>query len=127
MKAGRDHHLPLCNQAINILNRIPNLIDNPFVFSSPKAGKHLNQGALLMLMRGMGHGNGGNKSNYVPHGFRSSFRDRSGEVSHYPHDVCEMALAHTIGNKVEAAYRRGNLLEKRRAKRKMMHCYLSFR
>jgi integrase len=50
----------------------------------------------------------------VPHGFRSSFRDWAGEVSSYPRDVCEMALAHVIENKVEAAYRRGDLFEKRR-------------
>ena len=71
--------------------------------------------AMLQLMRGMGYGVGGVHGDYVPHGFRSSFRDWSGEVSSYPRDVAEMALAHTIENKVEAAYRRGDLFEKRRA------------
>lgn len=56
-------------------------------------------------MRGMG---------YVPHGFRSSFRGWSGEVSNFPRDVAEMALAHVIENKVEVAYRRGDLFGKRR-------------
>jgi integrase len=70
--------------------------------------------ALLQLMRGMGYGVNGNRGGYVPHGFRSSFRDWAGEVSSYPRDVAEMALAHTIKNKVEAAYRRGDLFEKRR-------------
>jgi integrase len=56
----------------------------------------------------------GENGDYVPHGFRSSFRDWSGEASSFPHDVAEMALAHTIKNKVEAAYRRGDLFEKRR-------------
>ena len=71
--------------------------------------------ALLQQMRGMGYGVNGNRGNYVPHGFRSSFRDWSGENTNYPRDVCEMALAHAIGNKVEAAYRRGDLFKKRRA------------
>jgi integrase len=70
--------------------------------------------ALLQLMRGTGYGANGNRGGYVPHGFRSSFRDWAGEVSSYPRDVAEMALAHTIKNKVEAAYRRGDLFEKRR-------------
>ena len=56
----------------------------------------------------------GTRGDCVPHGFRSSFRDWSGEVSSFPRDVAEMALAHVIENKVEAAYRRGNLFAKRR-------------
>jgi integrase len=70
--------------------------------------------ALLQLMRGKGYGVGGDRGDYVPHGFRSSFRDWSGEVSTFPRDVAEMALAHVIENKVEAAYRRGDLFAKRR-------------
>jgi integrase len=70
--------------------------------------------ALLQLMRGMGYGVGGDRGAYVPHGFRSAFRDWAGEVSSFPRDVCEMALAHVVENKVEAAYRRGDLFEKRR-------------
>ena len=56
-------------------------------------------------MRGMGYGVSGDRGAYVPHGFRSSFRDWSGEVSSYPRDVAEMALAHVIEKEVEAAYR----------------------
>ena len=70
--------------------------------------------ALLQLMRSMGNGVRGNRGNYVPHGFRSSFRDWSGEVSSLPRDVVEMALAHLGENRVEAAYRRGDLFAKRR-------------
>jgi integrase len=66
-------------------------------------------------MRGMGYGIKQERGSYVPHGFRSSFRDWAGEVSSFPGDVVEMALAHTIRNKVEAAYRRGDLFEKRRS------------
>src|SRR5687768_11156199 len=72
-----------------------------------RAGKPLSNMALLELMRGMAPG-------YVPHGFRSSFRDWSAESTSYPSEVVEMALAHAIPNKVEAAYRRGDLFEKRR-------------
>jgi hypothetical protein len=70
--------------------------------------------ALLQLMRGMGYGVAGQHGNYAPRGFRSSFRDWSGEVSSYPRDVAEMALAHVIENKVGAAYRRGDLFTQRR-------------
>ncbi len=70
--------------------------------------------ALLQLMRGIGYGVEGNHGEYAPHGFRSSFRDWSGEISNFPRDVAEMALAHVIENKVEAAYRRGDLFAKRR-------------
>ena len=67
--------------------------------------------ALLQLMRSMGYGVHGDRGD---HGFRSSFRDWSGGISSFPRDVTEMALAHVIENKVEAAYRRGDLFDKRR-------------
>jgi len=69
--------------------------------------------AMNQVMRDLGYGNGGERGHYVPHGFRSSFRDWAGELSNFPPDVIEMALAHTIQNKVEAAYRRGDLFKKR--------------
>lgn len=68
----------------------------------------------------------GEKGPYVPHGFRSTFRDWSGEVSSFPRDVAEMALAHTIENKVEAAYRRGNPFQKRPKMMEAWATYLSF-
>jgi len=71
--------------------------------------------AMLQPIRGMGCGVGGGRGDYVPHGFRSGFRDWTGVVTSYPRDVAKMALAHTSENKVEGAYRRGNLFEKRRA------------
>ena len=70
--------------------------------------------ALLRQMRELGYASGGSRGDYVPHGFRSTFRDWAGEVSSFPRDVCEMALAHVIAKKVEAAYFRGDLLLKRR-------------
>ena len=88
-------------------------------FYWPKGGQNywpltLSNMALLQLMRHMGYGVKGTRGDYVPHGFRSSFREWSGEVSSFPRDVAEMALAHAIESKVEAAYRRGDLFVKRR-------------
>lgn len=66
-------------------------------------------------MRTMRYGPGGERGNYVVHGFRSSFRDWCGEHTSFPTNVAEAALAHVLGNKTEAAYARGDLFEKRRA------------
>ncbi|MET0008709.1 MAG: integrase, partial [Candidatus Thiodiazotropha sp. 6PLUC4] len=105
--------VPLSDAALNVLAALPNIEGNPYLFPGSRHGRPLSNMALLQLMRGMGFGVNGNRGDYVPHGFRSSFRDWAGEVSTYPRDVAEMALAHTIKNKVEAAYRRGDLFEKR--------------
>jgi len=115
MKARREHRVPLSIQAVSLLSDLPRVQSNPYVFPGARIGRPLSNMAMLQLMRGMGYGVGGVHGDYVPHGFRSSFRDWSGEVSSYPRDVAEMALAHTIENKVEAAYRRGDLFEKRRS------------
>jgi integrase len=114
MKAKREHRVPLSDSTLSILESLPRFEGNPFVFPGARHNRPLSNMALLQLMRGMGYGVNGNRGNYVPHGFRSSFRDWAGEVSSYPRDVCEMALAHTIQNKTEAAYRRGDLFDKRR-------------
>ncbi|MCI0653578.1 MAG: integrase arm-type DNA-binding domain-containing protein [Methylococcaceae bacterium] len=113
MKAQREHRVPLSDAAMAVLGSLPRFENNPFVFPGTLQ-RPLSNMALLQLMRGMGYGVGGSRGDYVPHGFRSSFRDWSGEVSSFPRDVAEMALAHAIENKVEAAYRRGDLFEKRR-------------
>ena len=84
----------------------------PYLFPGARHGRPLSNMALLQLMCGMGYGVDGYRGDYVPHGFRSSFRDWSGEVSSFPRDVAEIALAHVIENKVEAAYRRGDLFTK---------------
>jgi integrase len=115
MKAKRDHRVPLSGAAVNVLEALPRVDGNPYVFPGARYGRPLSNMALLQLMRGMGYGVKRERGNYVPHGFRSSFRDWSGEVSSFPRDVAEMALAHIIENKVEAAYRRGDLFNKRRA------------
>lgn len=123
MKARREHRVPLSDAAMNILAAVPKIEGNPFVFPGARHGRPLSNMALLQLMRGMGYGTKGDRENYVPHGFRSSFRDWSGEVSSFPRDVAEMALAHAIENKVEAAYRRGDLFAKRR---RMMQAWADY-
>lgn len=112
-KTHREHRVPLSNAALAILAALPRV--DGYVFPGARSGRPLSNMALLQLMRGMGYGVNGTRGAYVPHGFRSSFRDWSGEVSNFPRDVAEMALAHVIENKVEAAYRRGDLFAKRRA------------
>ncbi|MCW8918054.1 MAG: integrase arm-type DNA-binding domain-containing protein [Gammaproteobacteria bacterium] len=113
MKAKKEHRVPLSSAAITILKELDREEDNPYLFPGARNGRPLSNMALLQLMRGMGYGVKGDRGSYVPHGFRSSFRDWSGEVSNFPRDVAEMALAHVIENKVEAAYRRGDLFAKR--------------
>lgn len=114
MKARREHRVPLSDAAMTILVALPRVDSNPYLFPGTRHGRPLSNMALLQLMRGMEYGVDGDRGDYVPHGFRSSFRDWSGEVSSFPRDVAEMALAHVIENKVEAAYRRGDLFVKRR-------------
>ena len=79
------------------------------VFPGVKAGKPLSSMAMLMLLRRMGRGD------LTAHGFRSTFRDWCAEATNHPREVAEAALAHTLGDKIEAAYRRGDLMEKRSA------------
>ena len=105
MKAGRAHVVPLTDAAIALLKALPRFQECPYVFPSPR-GKAFSDMSLSAVMRRM-------EVDAVPHGFRSTFRDWAAETTGYPPDVVEMALAHTIGNKVEAAYRRGDLLAKR--------------
>ena len=99
---------------MTVLEALPRIDGCPFVFPGSRNGRPLSNMALLQLMRGMGYGVNSSRGDYVPHGFRSAFRDWSGEVSSFPREVAEMALAHAIENKVEAAYRRGDLFAKRR-------------
>ena len=115
--------MPLPDAAMAVLEALPRIEGNPYLFPGAHYGRPLSNMALLQLMRGMGYGVNGSRGDFVPHGFRSSFRDWSGEVSAFPREVAEMALAHAIENKVEAAYRRGDLFEKRR---KMMEVWAVF-
>lgn len=105
MKAGREHRVPLSESAIKLLQALPRKEGSDAVFPAPRAN-FLSDMSLSAVMRRM-------QVNAVPHGFRSTFRDWAAERTSYPRDVAEMALAHAIGNKVEAAYRRGDLFDKR--------------
>ena len=105
MKAGKEHRVPLSPRAVEILKAVKP-VGSEWLFPSDKGGK-LSGMAMSMLLRRM-------KVDATVHGFRSGFRDWSAECTGYAHEVCEMALAHVIGNKAEAAYRRGDLFEKRR-------------
>jgi len=106
MKAGREHRVPLSDAALAILGALPHGDPTALVFGSPR-GSMLSDMSLTAVLRRM-------NVDAVPHGFRSSFRDWCAERTNYPHEVAEMALAHAMGDKVEAAYRRGDLFEKRR-------------
>ena len=106
MKAGKEHRVPLASDVIDLLQGLPRFEGSPYLFPSSKGGP-LSDMALSMFCRRM-------EIESVPHGFRSTFRDWCAESTNFPREVAEMALAHSIGNGVEAAYRRGELLDKRR-------------
>lgn len=108
MKAGREHRVPLSQRALTILARAKTLApESTLLFPGRKTGKPMSNMVFLMALRRM-------EVPITAHGFRSSFRDWASEATNLAREVAEMALAHTIENKVEAAYRRGDLLEKRR-------------
>jgi integrase len=106
MKAGKEHRVPLSAEALALLKGLTKMPGTDLVFPAPRGGQ-LSDMTLAAVLRRMG-------VPAVPHGFRSTFRDWASERTNYPRDVAEMALAHAIGDKVEAAYRRGDLFEKRR-------------
>jgi integrase len=108
MKGGREHRVPLAARPLQIIKDLAPLKNSEFVFPGDKPGRSLSARALWKTLNRMGI------TNATPHEFRSSFRDWAAERTNYPNHVVEMALAHTIGDKVEAAYRRGDLFEKRR-------------
>jgi len=116
MKAGKEHRVPLSKQAISLLSAQPRIEGTDLVFSGKKDNKPLSDMTLNALMRRMG-------VDAVPHGFRSTFRDWAAERTNYPHQLADMALAHAIGNKVEEAYRRGDMLAKRA---QMMSAWAAF-
>jgi len=111
MKAGRAHRVPLAPAALAVLAGIQPAADldpDAFVFPGARARRPLSNMAMLQLLARM------QRDDITPHGFRSTFRDWCAEATAYPREVAEMALAHTLKDKVEAAYRRGDLFEKRR-------------
>lgn len=120
MKAGKAHRVPLSGAAVDVLQRTKELQERPegsaFIFPGGKPGKALSVMALDMLLRRL-------KVDDTVHGFRSSFRDWAGEETSFSREVAEAALAHTVGDAVERAYRRSDALEKRR---KLMEAWSAF-
>jgi integrase len=125
MKAGKEHRVPLSARSMAILQHMKPLrhfsqghsAAEAFVFPGGKYGLPLSNMAFLMLLRRMG------REDLTAHGFRSSFRDWAAERTNFPSDVAEMALAHTVSSKVEQAYRRGDMFERRR---RMMAVWATF-
>jgi integrase len=106
MKSGREHRIPLSDRALAIIGQPRDGAE--FVFAGRKARTPLSNMSMLELTRDM-RGKGA-----TVHGFRSTFRDWAAEQTSYPNELCEIALAHVVSDKTEAAYRRGDMLEKRR-------------
>lgn len=115
MKAGKEHRVPLSDAALAVLAALPEGEPDDIVFKAQKGGK-LSDMTVSAVLRRMA-------VPAVPHGFRSTFRDWAGERTNHPREVAEAALAHAIGDKVEAAYRRGDAFEKRRV---MMQAWADF-
>jgi integrase len=108
MKASREHRVPLSAAAVAVLEQMKQIREGDFVFPGGKKGKPLSNMAMLAVLKRMERGE------LTAHGFRSTFRDWAAERTNFSHEVAEMALAHTVSDKVEAAYRRGDLFQKRR-------------
>lgn len=115
MKAGKEHRVPLSGAALTLLANMPRMEGTELVFPGSK-GQPLSDMTMTAVLRRM-------EVDAVPHGFRSTFRDWCGDRTNYPRDLAEAALAHTLSDAVEAAYRRGDALEKRR---EMMEVWAGF-
>jgi integrase len=107
MKAGKEHVIPLSSAAVAVLRKMEACRMGKLVFPGVKEGKPCSDMTLTAVLRRMKRGD------LTAHGFRSTFRDWAAEATAYPAEMAEMALAHTIGDKTERAYRRGDLFQKR--------------
>jgi integrase len=117
MKTEKEHRIPLSDAAIAVLEAMQTVRQGDYIFPGMRRGRPLSNMAMLNLLNRMG------RSDLTVHGFRSSFRDWCAEQTSFPSEVAEMALAHTVADKVEAAYRRGDLFEKRR---KLMSAWATY-
>jgi integrase len=110
MKMAREHVVPLSSRCLNILELARALNkDHELIFPDSDSGRVMSENRFLVARYSLGYG----KEKRTHHGFRSSFRDWAAEETHFPGEVVEMALAHAVPSKTEAAYRRGQLLPKR--------------
>jgi integrase len=108
MKSDKEHRIPLSPPAVALIEAMKKISQSDYVFPGARSKRPLSNMAFLQLLKRMGHGD------LTAHGFRSTFRDWAAERTNTPNEVAEMALAHVVGDKVEAAYRRGDLFDKRR-------------
>jgi integrase len=106
MKAGREHRVPLSPQAVAVLAGLPRV--SPLVFPGQRQGRPLSNMVMEMLLRRMG------REDCTVHGFRSTFRDWVAEETDFSRELAELSLAHVVGSAVERAYRRSDMLERRR-------------
>ncbi|PWV60094.1 integrase [Plasticicumulans acidivorans] len=138
MKMGKEHEVPLTEDAVALLKALPRFEDNNLVFPASRGGELSDMTLAAVIKRMHESETKAGRKGYIdpkqadkngdpkvatPHGFRSTFRDWAAEQTDHPREVAEMALAHSIESKVEAHYRRGNLLQKRRA---LMEDWASF-
>jgi integrase len=117
MKGSREHRVPLSSRAVELLEEVYREDGNDYVFLGSQRGGSLSNMAMTATLKRMG------RADITVHGFRSTFRDWAAERTNFPNHVAEMALAHVIGDKVEASYRRGDLFDKRR---KLMEAWASY-
>ena len=108
MKAAREHRVPLSSAAIEVLQPLFDGRTSEYVFPGQREGRPLSSSAMEMLLRRMKAGQ------YTAHGFRSAFRDWAGDLTQFPREIAEAALAHRVGDATELAYRRADAIEKRR-------------
>jgi integrase len=109
MKMKKEHRVPLSDRAFAIIKEMAAIRTSDYVFPGKKPNRPLGDNALLQMIKRMGR-----KGAITTHGFRSTFSDWCAEQTHFPEEVRKMAIAHAVGDKVEAAYRRGDLFQKRR-------------
>ena len=115
-KGDREHRVPLSSAAMAVLERMAKVRESKFVF--PGTGRAvLSEMAMLAVLKRMG------RDGLTVHGFRSTFRDWATECTNFANEMVEMALAHAVGDKVEAAYRRGDMFDKRR---KLMDAWAAY-
>ncbi|WP_167620080.1 site-specific integrase [Paracoccus ravus] len=123
MKAEKEHRVPLTEQALAIIEALPRQAGSPYIFAAPRNGQLSDMTISAVMRRMHAHEVRAGRKGWldsrssrpaVPHGLRSTFRDWAAERTDYHRDMAEIALAHTVGSAVERAYRRGDMMEKRR-------------
>jgi len=107
MKAHRIHRVPLSRQAQEVLDALPEVAGTPYLFPGARTGNHLSNAAMMAVLKRMGH------EDLTVHGFRSTFRDWCAEQTNFPRELAEGSLAHVLRDVTEAAYRRGDMIDRR--------------